>query len=59
MNHGIALFGILVFVALGWLLSENRRRFPWRTVGTGLALQVLLGWMILRTQSGAEKQKEK
>lgn len=53
MNHGIAFLGILVFVALGWLLSENRRLFPWRTVGTGLALQALLGWLILRTQSGA------
>ena len=53
MNHGIALFGILVFVALGWLLSENRRRFPWRTVAAGLALQFILAWLVLRTETGA------
>ncbi|MES2597320.1 MAG: nucleoside transporter C-terminal domain-containing protein [Verrucomicrobiota bacterium] len=52
MYHGIGLLGILTFVTLAWLLSENRRRFPWRTVLSGLLLQALLGWMILRTDAG-------
>jgi concentrative nucleoside transporter, CNT family len=53
MNHSIGLLGIVVFVFLGWVISENRRAFPWRTVTSGLALQCLLGWLILRTGSGA------
>jgi len=44
--------GLLVFPGLAWLLSEDRRRFPWRTVVAGLGLQVLLGWLILRTEAG-------
>lgn len=44
--------GLLVFLGLAWLLSENRRRFPWRTVVAGLGLQVLFGWLILRTDAG-------
>lgn len=53
MERYVSLLGIACFVALAWCLSENRRRFPWRTVLTGLALQVLLALFILRTQAGA------
>lgn len=48
-----SFLGLLVFILLAWGLSENRRLFPWRTVFAGLALQFLLGWLILRTQTGA------
>lgn len=44
--------GLGAFVALAWLLSENRRRFPWRIVASGMALQLLFGWLMLRTKSG-------
>ena len=47
------LLGLVVFIALAWLISENRSRFPWRTVGGGLALQFAFGWLILRTREGA------
>jgi CNT family concentrative nucleoside transporter len=53
MNHGLGLLGILVFIGLAWALSENRRHFPWRTALSGLLLQFILGWMILRTQTGS------
>jgi concentrative nucleoside transporter, CNT family len=53
MNHGLGLLGILVFIGLAWALSEKRRLFPWRTVSTGLALQAVLGYLILRTSGGA------
>jgi CNT family concentrative nucleoside transporter len=43
-----ALVGLLVFLAVAWLLSENRRRVSWRTVLTGLALQFLLGTLLLK-----------
>lgn len=52
MSRLICLLGLLVFVALAWALSTDRRRFPWRVVFTGLALQMVLGVLILRTQAG-------
>jgi len=35
-------------LALAWLASENRRRVPWRTVLSGLALLVVLAWVFLK-----------
>ncbi len=46
------LFGIAVLVCIAWLLSTNRRRFPWRIVLSGLALQWLLALAVLRTAAG-------
>lgn len=42
------LFGYLAFVVLAWAISENRRAIPWRTVGGGIVLQVLLALAILK-----------
>ncbi len=47
-----ALLGLSFFCFVAWLLSSHKNRFPWRVVGTGLALQVLLGWFLLRTEFG-------
>ena len=47
------LFGIALFCGLCWLLSSDRRRFPWRVVGWGLLLQFLLAWTVLKTDAGA------
>ncbi len=52
MSILVGILGLVVFLALAWLISENRRRFPWRTVLAGLAIQFLLGWLILRTTTG-------
>ena len=52
MERLICLLGLVVFVALAWALSEKRRLFPWRTMFSGLALQLLFGALILRTQLG-------
>src|ERR1700744_5848798 len=46
--HLQAAFGICVIVALAWLLSENRRAFPGRTVVAGLALQAALAMLLLK-----------
>jgi len=42
------LAGIAGLLALAWLLSEKRRQVPWRAVGAGIALQLLLGFVFLR-----------
>lgn len=47
MERFISLFGIGVLVALAWLLSENRNRFPTRMVIWGIALQILFCVLVL------------
>ena len=49
----ISLLGLIAFIALGWLLSNNRRAFPWRTVLWGLGLQFAFALFILHTPVGA------
>ncbi len=44
-----AIPGYLCLVALAWLLSENRRAIPWRTVASGFALQLLLAVILLHS----------
>ena len=48
----ISLLGLVAFIALGWLLSNNRRAFPWRTVLWGLGLQFAFALFILHTPIG-------
>ena len=43
-----AFFGYAVLLVLAWLLSEDRRRIPWRTVAGGLALQLVLALLLIR-----------
>lgn len=48
----VSLLGLVCFLTLAWALSTNRRRFPWRAVGWGLGLQVLLALALLKTRPG-------
>jgi CNT family concentrative nucleoside transporter len=48
----ISLLGLVVFIALAWLFSNNRRAFAWRTVLWGLALQFAFAAFILHTSVG-------
>ena len=40
-------FGILVFLLVVWLFSEDRARVPWRTLLTGIVLQFVLAGLLL------------
>ncbi|MGV0024279.1 NupC/NupG family nucleoside CNT transporter [Phormidesmis priestleyi] len=44
----VSLFGIFGLCAIAWLFSENRslRVFPWRVVGMGILLQLILGALV-------------
>ncbi|CAN5528142.1 nucleoside transporter C-terminal domain-containing protein [soil metagenome] len=42
------LLGVVAFIGLGWLLSENRRAFPVKPVLVGLACQVGLAILLTR-----------
>ena len=48
----VSAFGLVVLVGLAWVFSRDRRRFPWRTVWSGLALQFVIALIILRTPYG-------
>ncbi|HUU83816.1 MAG TPA: nucleoside transporter C-terminal domain-containing protein [Phycisphaerae bacterium] len=50
--RGIA--GIALLLALAWVLSTNRRRFPLRTVLGGMALQWVLAVLVLQTDVGRD-----
>lgn len=52
LERFVSLLGLVVFIALAWALSLNRRKFPVRTVISGLALQFILAFCILRTKAG-------
>lgn len=49
----VSAAGILGFVFLGFLMSENKRAINWNQVLWGLFLQFSLALLVLRTQAGA------
>jgi CNT family concentrative nucleoside transporter len=49
-----APIGIAVLLLLAWLLSENRRHIPWRTVITGLLLQLAFALLLLRVPAATD-----
>jgi len=48
----ISLLGLAAFLAFAWGLSTDRKRFPWRTVISGVLLQFVFGFLILKTGPG-------
>jgi len=48
----ISLLGLAAFLAFAWGLSTARERFPWRTVISGVLLQFVFGFLILKTGPG-------
>lgn len=48
----VACFGLLAMVGLAWLMSRHKRNVPWRIVVSGLATQLFLAALILRTTRG-------
>ncbi len=48
----VPVLGLATLLALAWLLSSDRRRFPWRIAAWGVGLQLALGALLLRTGFG-------
>ena len=42
------LAGIAGLLLLAWILSENRKAVPWRAIGAGLVLQLVLALLFLK-----------
>jgi CNT family concentrative nucleoside transporter len=43
-----AYLGVFALLFIAWLLSENRRRIPWRTVIGGIVLQLAAALLLIR-----------
>lgn len=52
MERFVSLLGLLVFVAIAYALSVDRRTVNWKPVLWGIALQLLFALLILRTSPG-------
>lgn len=52
MERFISLIGLFAMVGIAFLLSNNKKKIDWRTVGSGIALQILFGLFILKTTIG-------
>ncbi|UCF41486.1 MAG: NupC/NupG family nucleoside CNT transporter [Gemmatimonadota bacterium] len=48
----VGIVGIATMILIAWLLSKDRRRVNWRLVGSGVALQVAFGVLVLKTGVG-------
>jgi CNT family concentrative nucleoside transporter len=51
-QRATGLLGLAVILGLAWLMSYDRRRFPWRLVGAGLLLQTAFGVLVLKSAPG-------
>jgi CNT family concentrative nucleoside transporter len=51
-SRAVPVLGLLVLLGVAWLCSSDRRRIPWRAVGWGLALQLGLAALLLRSAFG-------
>ncbi len=54
MERVISFLGLLTFLGLAFLLSTDRKKINWRTVLSGVGLQVFLGLIILKTDMGQQ-----
>ena len=44
------VFGLLAFIFLAWLISENRREVRLKTILAGVGLQLVLAFLLLKSQ---------
>jgi concentrative nucleoside transporter, CNT family len=52
MERLMSIVGLALMVLIAYGLSTDRGKIRWRTVGTGLLLQLVLGLFILKTTAG-------
>ncbi|MCP4912556.1 MAG: NupC/NupG family nucleoside CNT transporter [Oligoflexia bacterium] len=52
MERFISLIGLVVMIGIAFALSDNRKNIRWKTVGTGILLQITFGLLILKTSTG-------
>ncbi len=48
MHVAQGVLGIAAILGFAWMVSEDRRAFPWRTVIAGMLLQLLIAAVLLK-----------
>jgi CNT family concentrative nucleoside transporter len=51
-ERAVSLLGLIVFIAMAWAMSVNRKAVVWRVVAWGVALQFIFALLILKTYPG-------
>ena len=51
-NRAVSLFGLLVFIAVLWATSKDRKLIRWHTVIVGMLFQFIIALFVLRTTTG-------
>lgn len=52
MNYIIGIIGIVVFLALAFIISSDKKNVRWKYIGIMIALQFLLAFLLLKTPGG-------
>ena len=52
MERLISLLGLVILAGTAYALSEHKKSIQWRTVLSGIALQIVFGLLILKTSFG-------
>lgn len=48
----MSLVGLITIIAIAWILSTDRKKVNWKTVLSGMILQILFALIILKTSAG-------
>ncbi|MFI4897937.1 MAG: NupC/NupG family nucleoside CNT transporter [Phycisphaerales bacterium JB059] len=49
MGSGVGVLGVVVLLLIAWAISSDRGRLPWRIIVGGVAMQVVLALLLLKT----------
>lgn len=52
MHILIGIIGIIIFIALAWLVSSDKKNVRWQYIGLMLLIQVILAFFLLKTTIG-------
>ena len=52
MYLAINILGLIVFLAIGWLFSKNRKAINWKTVAIMVVLNLILAWFLTGSSAG-------
>ncbi len=52
-GRAVSALGLVAMMGVAWATSTDRRHVPWRTVVWGLAIQLALAGLLLKTEVGA------
>lgn len=48
----MSIVGLLGILGIAWLMSSHKKKVPWKTVGWGVAIQMLFALFVLKTSIG-------